>query len=514
MPSGPFGRRKCRPLPILLFMLGAAPASALLGASDASTPSAVPQPPTPELTELRAQVTQALAELQAIEKKVESSGTASNGAELQRQIDDERARLEVLEGRLQKLTAAPASDPPADAAPDQKAPVLLPESHPKAAPDGGAQPLAASASLDKGFDIASEDRSYSIQLNGLFQIRYTGFMPQDSVIPLGASAASVNNFDVFLGRLAVSGTAFEPSLSYFLQFQGSTAGNSNTATVLDWFVAKTFSKHLALQAGRFWTPYTYEYYDSPGNYLFADLSTAEYAFVLPRVIGLEASGEAGRFSYAGVVGNSIPALDAPGQENFASRVSYVGHVQFDLLAPYGYVETDPSPRGALRPELSLWASAAYNPVTGSSSFENVLAGDKTVNATSTLGFRYRFFTLQTTGYFRRTSPAGGLPSDNSWGYGEQAGIYVVPGRLELAERISGVNWGAPDFLGTGFATNTWYSGPNFPYHNITEHSLGLNYYLHGHHAKIQVAYSYLTGDAFSGTKFGANRVWIQPQLMF
>jgi hypothetical protein len=514
MQTGKFGIRVRKPFLTLLFLLGAVPAGTLWGAKGTAAPARTTQPASAELTQIRGQVKQALADLQAIQKKLETASAASNGAELQRQIDEENARLVGLQNRLQEFAAALASDPPADGADVKKTTPGLGENHPKAFPAGAARPLAASATFDKGFDITSEDRSYSIHMNGLFQIRYTAFKPQDSVVPLGANPAMINNFDVYLGRLAVSGSAFDPSLKYFLQFQGSTAGDSNTASVLDWFISKTFSKHLALQAGRFWTPYTYEYYDSPGNYLLADLSTAEYAFVLPRVIGLEASGQAGRLSYAGVVGNSIPALDAPGQENFSSRVSYIGHAQFDTLSPYGFVESDPSQRGAMKPELTLWASAAYNPVAAASSFENVMPGDKTVNATGTLGFRYRFFTLQTTGYFRRTTPATGLPADDSWGYGEQAGFYLLPGRLEIAERISGVNWGAPDFLGSGFAVNTWYSGPNFPYHNITEHSLGVNYYLHGHHAKIQVAYSYLTGNTFTHARFGGNRVWIQPQLMF
>jgi hypothetical protein len=32
-------------------------------------------------------------------------------------------------------------------------------------------------------------------------------------------------------------------------------------------LSKTLSSHLTLQAGRSWTPYTYEFYDNPGNYL-------------------------------------------------------------------------------------------------------------------------------------------------------------------------------------------------------------------------------------------------------
>jgi hypothetical protein len=235
---------------------------------------------------------------------------------------------------------------------------------------------------------------------------------------------------------------------------------------------------------------------------------------------VEAYGQAGKTSYAFMIANSIPALDASGQENFSSKLAYIGHLQYDLLAPYGYVESDP--KGASKPALTLWASGAYNPVNSSSGFENVTAGDTTVNATSTVGFRYKFFTLQPTGYFRRTTPGSGAPVNNSWGFGEQAGIYLIPHKLEIAERISGVNWGAPDYdAGAAPApasdlpvSNDWFAGPSFSYHRVGEDSAGLNYYVHGHNAKLQMSYSYLHGNTFSGQNFSANRVWVQAQIMF
>lgn len=372
-----------------------------------------------------------------------------------------------------------------------------------------------------GFYLASADKSYSLVANGLFQVRYTGFKPADSLQALGESSEGTNNFDVFLGRLAVSGSVYEPSLKYFLQFQGSTAGNGTGISMLDWFAAKTFSPHLTLQAGRSWSPYSYEYYDNPGNYLFPDLSTAEYAFVLPRAIGFQAYGQAGKASYAFMIANSIPALDAGGAENFNTKLAYIGHAAFDLLAPYGYVETDP--KGAAdKPELSLWISGAYNPVNASSGLENVTAGDTTAGATATVGFRYKYFSFQPTGYYRKTNPVSGRPSNNSWGYGEQVGEYLVPHKFEIGERISGVNWGAADNaagapIPTGSSLpvdNAWFVGPPFSYHRVEEDSVGANYYLHGHNAKIQMEYSYLHGNSFADKTFSANRVWIQTQIMF
>ena len=476
------------------------PPSPAAGAGGSASVPPVAATRAAQISILQQELKAALSRMDELQKAFDA-GQARGG--FQQQLNDQRARLESLEKQLEAV----ASDPPALPPPDQTG-------HGKETTPGITSGLAPADIYNDGFFVTSADKSFSVFLNGLFQIRFTGFKPQQSVAQFGASPDGSTNFDVFLGRFATSGTVFSPTLKYFLQFQGSTAGNGNSVSLLDWFTAKTFSKYLTLQAGRSWTPYSYEYYDNPGNYLLPDLSTAEYAFVLPRAIGAEAYGQAGKLSYAGMVANSIPALDAPGQENFNSKVAYIGHLQYDILAPYGYVETDPTAIGGAKPALTFWGSVAYNPVSGPSGMENVMAGDRTVNATSTIGFRAGLFTLQTTGYFRQTRRLLALPTFDSWGYGQQAGYYILPGKLEIAERLSGVNWGAPNFPTAGSLVNTWYSGPNFPYHRMDENSLGVNYYLHGHHAKLQVAYSYLHGNTFTGGRFGGNRVQAQTQIMF
>ncbi len=494
----------------------------VLAAAQSAAPSDPAASTAQQIQQLRQELHDALQKLGSIQEHLDSNNPEVSKADLQRQLNEERTHLASLESRLDQLAAATPAPAQAPATLSASAPAA-PAAQAPAAPAGTVAPTLSPSFVSQlrpsdiysgGFGVKSADNSFSMEVNGLLQSRFTYFKPQANVIAAGASASGDSNFDVYLGRLAFSGNVFDPSIHYFFQFQGSTAGNSNGITMLDWFVSKTFSDQLTLQMGRSWTPYSFQYYMNPGNYLFPDLSTAEYAFVLPRAIGVQASGQAGRFSYAAMIANSIPALDAPGQENFSNRLAYIGHFQVDLLAPFGYVETDPSPGGAVKPELSFWASAAYNPIEGASGFENTMAGDRTDNATASLAYRYRYFSFIGTGYFRKTMPYTALPADNSYGYSEQAGYYLVPGRFEIAERVSGVNWGADHFLAQDYDVNTWFAGPNFPYHRVTEHSVGLNYYLHAHNVKLQAEYSYLTGNQFSGQKFGGNRIWAQAQLMF
>jgi hypothetical protein len=465
--------------------------------------------------------------------EVQAKQLQEQGEELKAQREKTAALEQQLKSTTVPFPALPsfASTPPSAA---RDAAGISPVLTPTAPSAAGANTVASNASSmnppqasdsskanswDKmyngGFFVESPDKNFSLYLNGLFQPRFTEFDANGAAVALGAPPTNVSNFDIFLGRLALSGSVFDPSVRYFVQFQGSTSGNTNGTNFIDWFAQKQFSKALSVQMGRSWTPFSLENLDSPGQYLFPDFSSAEYAFALSRAVGFEALGQAGKLGYAVMIANSVPGLDAPGQLNFNNKLAYIGHVQYDVLAPYGYQETDPSPSGAPATELTLWTSVGYNPVATSSAFSNQSAGDSTVNVNQTVAFRKEYFTLQNTGFYRDTKRPT-LPSFNSYGYAEQAGYYIVGGRFEVDARIAGVNWGAEDFTGVtpGEDTNTWYSGPNFPFHRVTEHSFGFNYYLHGHNAKLQTAYSYLSGNTFSAKGFAANRIWIQAQVMF
>jgi hypothetical protein len=488
---------------------GASPAGATSSA-DSATPAA---PASPAEARMEDEL-QKLRDLLVAQQKQSEQQTE----ELKEELKEQQQKIQLLEEQINGQADAHAISAAVPAAALTASRASIGVAAPAAVvpqPQNGSADTDSSKKIyDGGFYVASEDNRFSLHINGLFQPRFTEFDPNSSATALGAPSGNTSNFDTFLGRLALSGSVFDPSVKYFVQFQGSTSSNTIGVNFIDWFAQKEFSKAFVVQMGRSWTPYSLENFDSPGQYLFADFSSAEYAFALSRAVGFEALGQIGKFGYALMLANSVPGLDAAGQENFNNKLAYIGHVQYDVLAPYGYQESDPNPAGAPT-ELTLWTSAAYNPVATPSAFENQSAGDRTVGVNQTVAFRKKYFTLQNTGFYRYTERIG-FPSFNSYGYAEQAGYYLIPGHFEIVARISGVNWGAMDFTGStpGSETNTWYSGPNFPFHRVTEHSFGFNYYLYGHHAKIQTAYSYLSGNTFAAQGFAANRVWIQAQIMF
>ena len=349
--------------------------------------------------------------------------------------------------------------------------------------------FAAEDVYDNGFFIRSKDGRYSLNLNGFLQARYTLSAPD--------AGKSRNNFDVALARLAFSGNVFDPKIKYFFQYEATTFGNTNQSTMLDWWMQYSHSQYLNVQAGRFILPYSRQFYTHPGNLLFPDLSEADYAFNLQRAVGAHLSGKVGRLSYHALATNSIRALDAGGQQNAGAEVAWQGRLEYDILDPYGYLESSPTP--AATPQLSLGIAAAFNPVDQASRFQNVMPGDRTTNVTIDGGFRYQGLSVQAAGYYRRNNLEVMDEIGHDWGYYGQIGYYLTE-KLELAGRVSGV-----DFQ---FANNPRTAG------DVREYMGGFNYYLYGHNVKLQVDYSFLDGDPFVGKSTSADRIRVQTQILF
>jgi hypothetical protein len=246
-------------------------------------------------------------------------------------------------------------------------------------------------------------------------------------------------------------------------------------------------------------PYSRQLSSSPGNLLLTDLSAADYAFNLQRAIGVHVGGRWQRLGYDFFTGNSIRALDASGQQNVGREMSMVGRLEFDVLAPYGYLESSPAPVTA--PQFSIGLAAGRNPIDEASKLQNVRPGDRTTNVTLDAGFRWRRFTVQAAGYYRHNEiKAAGRPDSNDWGYYGQVGYYLVPQRWEIAGRIAAVRFDQANNPGT--------TG------NVTEYTVGLNYYLHGHNVKLQMDYSLLAKEPFAGGHANDHRLRMQVQYLF
>jgi hypothetical protein len=345
---------------------------------------------------------------------------------------------------------------------------------------------------DGGFVLArTEDGAFSLKINALAQTRYTLLEPEHG--------KQNRTFDITQARLAISGNVFHPKLSYFLQYSSKTTTDNSQVTMLDWWLQYQFSPLLKVRGGRLPFPYSRQLSSSPGNLLLPDLSASDYAFNLQRAIGVHVGGRWQRLGYDFFTGNSIRALDSSGQQNVGRDMAMVGRLEFDILVPYGYLESSPAPVTA--PQFSVGLAAARNPVDEASKLQNVLPGDRTTSVTLDAGFRWQRFTLQAAGYFRHNEiEKAGRPDNEDWGYYGQAGYYLLPQRLELVGRIAEVLFDK--------ANNPATMG------NVTEYTVGLNYYIRGHNIKLQTDYSLLDKSPFSGGHANDHRLRLQAQLLF
>lgn len=343
---------------------------------------------------------------------------------------------------------------------------------------------------NNGFFVRTDDGKFSLTANGFAQARFS------------TNLFSSHNFDLALGRFALSGTVFDSRLQYFFQYEGSTFGNNNGINMLDWWLSYSISPALQVKMGRMILAYSRQFYTHPGNLLFTDLSNADYAFNLQRSLGLEISGSLGFLNYHAMVMNSVRALDGgPTQINVSGDIGWLGRVEVPILGGgYGYLESAPNFTG--QPQLSIGAAIASNPVAARSGFQRVLPGDKTLNFTTDMGFRVGGLSLQGA-YYLRNNRASALANAPTWmddGFYAQAGFYIAP-QLEIGARYSSVSFAYPreDAFRLRGREN--------------EITGGLNYYIAGHGAKVQLDYSYISSD-FTGIQTINHRIRLQTQVLF
>ena len=117
----------------------------------------------------------------------------------------------------------------------------------------------------------------------------------------------------------------------------------------------------------------------------------------------------------------------------------------------------------------------------------------------TAGFATWALPAQAAGYFRRNNYEYLNEIGHDWGYYGQLGYYLTD-KLELAARVSGVDFQFANYVRTAG--------------DVREYTAGLNYYLYGHNVKLQMDYSYLDGDPFLGRATSADQVRVQTQILF
>lgn len=346
---------------------------------------------------------------------------------------------------------------------------------------------------DGGFSLRTKDNRFSITINGLAQGRYTLNLPNQYY------GNQNQTFDLALGRLFFSGTAFDPNISYFFFYQTSTLSNSNRVDTIDWWGRYQFD-NLGIKAGRILPLYTRQFYNDIGKYLFMDLEETEYAFSLQRTPGAEVAWKNDGLTLSLTAGNSVRALDATGEQNSNYKLAGIARANYDILDPYTYVQ-ETIPKVVDKPQLSVGAAFGYNPIDSSSSLQNTINKMDTMNGTLDFGYRYQYFSAQASAYIRGNSrPRGTGPATSTdYGWYVQSGYFLLPERLELGVKANQIAFDYND---------------GSPFKNQYVGAVGLNYYFYEHNFKLQSDYSHISGYNWIDQPLIDNRIRLQGQIYF
>jgi hypothetical protein len=269
----------------------------------------------------------------------------------------------------------------------------------------------------------------------------------------------------------------------------------------DAFVQWRVMRSLGIRVGQFKVPFGMQRQYWSGELEMTDISTAMKAFSLERDIGVMLLGRplAGRLAYeVGIVnGSGVVAPDNNtaftyrGVPNDNIDFAYAARI---VAAPFGPLpSSEGDVEGHDRPLVSGGIAGFYNlrrtdilahnpngslDVDGDGKIDNIAVWQGGVE----LRAIWRGASLQAEGFGRLERPGAAGPDRTYWGGYVQASYFILPHHLQVAGRIAR-------------SDQPYFGVDDVEYKlrgdRIDEQALGLNAYLRGHHAKLQVDYTHL-----------------------
>lgn len=194
---------------------------------------------------------------------------------------------------------------------------------------------------DNGFLIRAfneDENPFSLRINGRIQFRYVGF---DRDVDSWTDNAGItrpvrnqNNFEIERARLALSGHAFHPRLTYFLQIDGDT-DDSHQLELFDYWWAWEFGELSDFQMGKRKVPAVRQWLLSSSNTRLIDRPMSADFFRPDRSVGLFSIGKlTERIHYQAMLGNGFRAANlAPDQLD--NRLTMAGTSYWDPFGDFG-----------------------------------------------------------------------------------------------------------------------------------------------------------------------------------
>jgi phosphate-selective porin OprO and OprP len=383
-------------------------------------------------------------------------------------------------------------------------------------------PSVVQAGYDHGFYIGSSDDHFKMKFNGDMQFRWTHYATRSRnryEFPR-LERDDRTGFDIQRLRLAISGHAYSKDLTYNLELRADSEDNYDVVLHRAW-VNYRFSDQFQIRAGAFQTSaMRSQQLRDERDLQFVDWNIVDNVFGFGNGLGVQFWGHLfdGQMSYFIDVVNSLNTIrnrtitpdPAERDNNPALLARTVWHILGDPLVAgsscgrcgEGTIEGDLR-KDKSQPFWDLGFSYAFNEDDGDASTRipfpmprnprgiggfglTTTAGSQIHQFAFDTTFKYQGFSLVGEYVVRTVDPraAGGTaPWSNWWlvsgdrSTTAQHGAYVqvgyflpIPGlenKLEAVARVGGISALAEQREGT------W------------EYAAGLNYYIEGHHVKLQ-----------------------------
>jgi hypothetical protein len=348
------------------------------------------------------------------------------------------------------------------------------------------------AGYSDGFFIRTDDDRYRLKIGSRVTFGYT-----ESFVSPGNDWGK---FEAVFAKFYAGGNAFGPNLQYYIQASaannprslrpsGETSSTSGRFLLEDYYFRLNRSDFF-VKAGKFKTPFGREWLVFPGNSEFVDRSAATQSFTFGREMGAVVGFEMPKTTFtAGIFDNGSDTTLGVGYDPVSASASAPGtplaastrghgflSVARLVVMPFGaagYTEGDVENSEGSRLDVGVGAAldrgrdADFN-------WDKTLDDNVSVLALgSDLTWKRGGKSFQGEFFFRKTY--GRLTADTKgMGFYAQPGIFLLPGKLELAGRFG---WVDPNLDQTD--------------DSVLEGAGAMNFYISGDHRyKTQLQYTW------------------------
>ncbi|MCP4252461.1 MAG: hypothetical protein GY775_03435 [Candidatus Scalindua sp.] len=314
-------------------------------------------------------------------------------------------------------------------------------------------------SYKKGFLFETQDKSFSMKINGRIQFRYSY---EDRDTNNEDEDQDDSSFRIRRSRLKFSGKAYK-HFKYKIELALSSTGTvdgSKAMELYDWWASWNKNPALSVQFGQWKVPWNRQRVVSSQNQQMIDRASSQDEFTMDRQIGVMLHGKLfnKKFEYYTGVFNGNARNQSSNDNN---EMLYIGRVSWNPFGAYGkgIGEVESDINFSEKPIAHLSAAISYDSAGDREKFSSTTidldppVGSVTLNevdktsVVAEYGLKYRGFSTNAEAYWRRfddigSNNSGSVGSDTiiDRGFFVQGGYFIMPKKIELACRYSLVDF--------------------------------------------------------------------------